>query len=375
MKTNLQGTENMTKITRRTLIQAAAATGLAGAMGTRHAFAADEPLGITLVVPSPIGDVGWGHALAAGLEPVKEAYGDKVKVTVLENIMEGPDADRIMNKTVADGNNFLIAGSFGYQNGAFQIARRNPKISVLHASGYMVGPNFSPFAAKYFQGTYLLGMAAAAVSKSGKLGSVSAFAIPELITSINAFTLGAQAVNPDIEVSVVWVNSWFDPAQEQDAAKALIAQGCDVIFSNAQDTPSVISACEEAGVYAFNLNSSMQKYAPEKYLGCVATDWSPYFKAQVDAHMNGTFKGANAFLGMADNVVEVVDLNSDIPADIMEKIKATESQIADGSFSPFTGPIAKADCSEGVAAGETMTDEQIVAMDWHVKGVSTPLPQ
>ena len=191
------------------------------------------------------------------------------------------------------------------------------------------------------------------LSKTGKLGSVSAFAIPELITSINAFTLGAQAVNPDIEVSVVWVNSWFDPAKEQEAAKALMAQKCDVIFSNAQDTPSVISACEEAGVYAFNLNSSMKKYAPKTYLGCIATDWSPFFKASVDAHLAGTFKGANAFLGVADKVVEVVDWNPDIPADVMTKIKEIEVKIADGSFSPFTGPITKADGSEGVAAGAT----------------------
>lgn len=152
----------MTKLTRRNLMTAAAATGLAGALGSRLAFAADEPLGITLVIPSPVGDVGWGHALAAGLEPIKAAYGDKVKVTVLENIAEGPDADRIMNKTVADGNKFLVAGSFGYQNGALQIARRDPSVTVLHASGFQVAPNFSPFAAKYFQGTYLLGMAAAA---------------------------------------------------------------------------------------------------------------------------------------------------------------------------------------------------------------------
>jgi len=365
----------MTKITRRTLMQGAAAAGLAGAFGGRAALAADEPLGITLVVPSPIGDVGWGHALAAGLDPIKAAYGDKVKVTVVENIPEGPDADRIMNKTVADGNKFLIAGSFGYQNGALQIARRNPQVSVLHASGFQVAPNFSPFAAKYFQGTYLLGMAAAALSKTGKLGSVSAFAIPELITSINAFTLGAQAVRPDIEVSVVWVNSWFDPAKEQEAAKALIAQKCDVIFSNAQDTPSVISACEEAGVYAFNLNSSMKSYAPKTYLGCVSTDWSPFFKASVDAHLAGTFKGANTFLGVADKVVEVVDWNPAIPADTMTKIKAAEAKIADGSLSPFTGPITKADGSEGAGSGKTLTDAEIVAMDWHVKGVTTPLPK
>jgi basic membrane lipoprotein Med (substrate-binding protein (PBP1-ABC) superfamily) len=365
----------MTNLTRRTLMKAAAATGLAGALGSRLAFAADEPLGITLVVPSPIGDVGWGHALSASLEPVKAAYGDKVKVTVLENIMEGPDADRIMTKAVADGNKFLIAGSFGYQNGALQIARRDPSVTVLHASGYQVAPNFSPFAAKYFQGTYLLGMASAALSKTGKLGSVSAFAIPELITSINAFALGAQAVNPNIEVSVVWVNSWFDPAKEQEAAKALIAQGCDVIFSNAQDTPSVVAACEEAGVFSFNLNSSMKQYAEKTYLGCVATDWSPFFKASVDAHLAGTFKGANAFLGVADKVVQVVDWNPAVPADMMARIKETEAKIADGSFSPFTGPLTKADGSEGVAAGVVMTDAEIVAMDWHVKGVTTPLPK
>ncbi|KGD96839.1 BMP family ABC transporter substrate-binding protein [Rhizobium sp. YS-1r] len=362
-------------LTRRTLMKGLAATGLAGALGSRLAVAADEPLGIALVVPSPVGDVGWAHALAAGLDPIKAAYGDKVKVTVIENIPEGPDADRIMNKTVADGNKFLIAGSFGYQNGALQIARRNPGVTVLHASGFQVAPNFSPFAAKYFQGTYLLGMAAAALSKTGKLGSVSAFAIPELITSINAFTLGAQAVKPDIEVSVVWVNSWFDPAKEQEAAKALIAQKCDVIFSNAQDTPSVIAACEEAGVYAFNLNSSMKKYALKTYLGCVATDWSPFFKASVDAHLAGTFKGANAFLGVADKVVEVVDWNADIPADTMARIEEVGAKIADGSFSPFTGPITKADGSESVASGKTMADAEIVAMNWHVKGVTTPLPK
>lgn len=365
----------MNNLTRRNLIKAAAATGLAGALGSRLAFAADEPLGITLVVPSPIGDVGWGHALAAGLDPIKAAYGDKVKVTILENIAEGPDADRIMTKTVADGNKFLIAGSFGYQNGALQIARRDPSVTVLHASGFQVAPNFSPFAAKYFQGSYLLGMAAAALSKTGKLGSVSAFAIPELITTINAFTLGAQAIKPDIEVSVVWVNSWFDPAKEQEAAKALIAQKCDVIFSNAQDTPSVIAACEDAGVYSFNLNSSMKKYAPKTYLGCISTDWSPFFKASVDAHLAGTFKGANTFLGVTEKVVEVIDWSPDVPAEVMTKIKGIEAKIADGSFSPFIGPITKADGSEGVAAGTTMPDAEIVALDWHVKGVATPLPK
>lgn len=360
---------------RRRFLQTTAATGLAATLAPGLALAADEPLGIALVIPSPLGDVGWGHALAAGLEPIKAKLGDKVKVTVIENIPEGPDADRIMTKAVADGNKFLVAGSFGYQNGAMQIAKRNPDVSILHASGYLTAPNFTPFAARYYQGTYLMGMAAAALSKTGKLGSVSAFPIPELITSVNAFALGALSVNPAAEVSVVWVNSWFDPAKEQEAAKALLAQGCDVIFSNAQDSPSVISVCEEAGAYSFNLNSSMKTYAPKKYLGCVATDWSPFFSQSVEEHLAGAFKGHVAFLGVADKVVKVEDWNPDIPADMVAKITETEGKIADGSFSPFAGPITKQDGSEGVAAGATMDDAAITAMDWHVKGVTTPLPQ
>lgn len=363
------------KLNRRNFVAGVSMAGVMTTLVSRAAAAtAEDPLSIALVIPSPVADVGWGHALAEGLNVVKDAYGDAVELTIVENIYEGPDADRIMNKVVADGAHVLVAGSFGYQNGAMQIARRNPDVTVLHASGFMVAPNFSPFAAQYSQGTYLMGMAAAALSKTGKLGSVSAFAIPELITSINAFALGAQAVNPDIEVSVVWLNSWFDPAKAQEATKALAAQNCDVVFSNAQDTPSVVSQCEELGIYSFNLNSSMKDYAPKTYLGCVATDWAPFFKASVDAHVADTFKGANAFLGMADGVVKVVDWSADIPADIMDKITTVEATIADGSFSPFTGPILKADGSEGVAAGAVMTTAEVISMDWHVKGVTTPLP-
>lgn len=357
---------------RQFLATTAAATAALGLPGIARAA---DPLGIALITPSPFGDVGWSHTLRLGLEGVQEKLGDKVKLTWLENIPEGPDADRIMQKAVTDGNKFIVAGSFGYMNGALQLARRFKDVSVIHASGYQVAPNFSNFAARYFQGTYLMGMAAASLTKSKKLGSVSAFAIPELITSINAFALGARAVDPEIEVSVVWVNSWFDPAKEQAAAKALISQGVDVIFSNAQDTPSVISVCEEAGVYAFNLNSSMKAYAPKKYLGVVGTDWTPYFLSEVEAHLAGTFKGAPHWLGMADKVVFTADWNPDIPAEAKAKIDATHDQIAAGTFSPFTGPIKKADGTEIVAAGAVIPDDQILGMDYHVDGVVTPLPK
>ena len=362
------------RLNRRSFLKSSLAASTALALPI-PAFAQDGVLNVALIVPSPAADVGWSHTLELGTKALEEKYGDKVKVTLLENIAEGPDADRIMNKTVAEGTNFLILGSFGYMNGGLKLAEQNPGLSILHASGYMVAPNFSPFGARYYQGTYLMGMAAASLSKTKKLGCVGAFAIPELITSINAWTLGAQSVDPSIEVSVVWVNSWFDPASEQEAAKALLAQGCDVIFSNAQDTPSVVAACEEAGAYVFNLNSSMKAYAPAKYLGVVGTEWAPYFIQSVEAHLAGSFAGASAWLSMADKCVFVADWNADIPADIVAKITEMEAAIESGAFSPFTGPITKQDGSEGVAAGVTLGDDMILSMDWHVKGVATPLPQ
>lgn len=340
----------------------------------RPAHAAD-PLGIALILPSPVADVGWSHSLAIAMQAVQAKLGEGLRLTLIENIPEGPDADRIMQKAVSDGNKIIMAGSFGYMNGALQLARRHPDVSILHASGYQIAPNMANFAARYYLGTYLLGMAAASVSKTGKLGSVSAFAIPELITSINGFALGARAVNPQAEVSVVWVNSWFDPAKEQDAAKALLAQGCDVIFSNAQDTPSVISVCEAAGAYAFNLNSSMKAYGPNYYLGCVDTDWSPYFTAEVEAHLAGSFKGASHWLGTTEGVVSVKDWNPAIPADAMARINEVAAGFAAGSLNPFSGPILKADGSDLVKAGEVLSDELILSMDYHVQGVASPLPK
>ncbi|MEM9317941.1 MAG: BMP family ABC transporter substrate-binding protein [Pseudomonadota bacterium] len=357
---------------RRTLLKGTVAASTAMALPWKAA--AQDTLKMGVVLPSPEADVGWSHTLMDGVRSVQEALGDQLEVTVLENIAEGPDADRIANGLVAEGNTVLLLGSFGYQNGGMQIAQRRPDVSIIHASGFLTAPNFSPFTAKYWQGTYLMGMAAASLTQTNKIGCVGAFAIPELITSINAFMLGAQSVNPDIEMSVVWVNSWFDPASEQDAARALISQDVDVIFSNAQDTPSVISLAEEEGVYAYNLNSSMQEYAPTRYLGVVGTDWGPHFTRLVEAHVAGTFPGENFWLGMEDDIVFTADWNSDIPADVIAAIEARQTEIRNGTFAVFQGPLIDQSGTERFADGEAMTDEEILSMDWHVAGVTTPLP-
>ena len=360
--------------TRRSFLGSAAALSAVSAVGLPKAAHAADPLGVALITPSPIADVGWSRSLATGLEAVKTQLGDGIKLTFLQNIAEGPDADRIMQKAVSDGNGVIVAGSFGYQNGALQLARRNPDVSVLHASGFKTAPNFSNFAARNYEGTYLMGMAAAALSKTGKLGAVSAFAIPELIASVNAFALGAQAVDPAAELSVIWVNTWFDPAKEQQAAEALISQGVDAMFSNAQDTPSVVAVCEKAGVYVCNLNSSMKAYAPTKYMGVVGTDWEPYFLSEIEAHLAGTFKGASHWLGIADKVIVPGDWSPDIPAEVMVRIEKAQAAIAAGELAPFDGPLLRADGTEAAPAGGSLPDDQIFSMDWQVKGVVTPLP-
>ncbi|WP_308917600.1 BMP family ABC transporter substrate-binding protein [Jannaschia sp. LMIT008] len=338
------------------------------------AAAQDDTLKAMVMLPSPEGDVGWSFTMIESLRRVQAEYGDAMDLTVITPIPEGPDADRIMNNAVADGNEFLVLGSFGYMNGGIQLAKRNPDIDILHASGYLTEDNFAPFAAKYWQGTYLMGMAAASLTESKKLGVVGAFAIPELITSINAFALGAREVDPEIEVSVVWVNSWFDPAAEQDAARALLSQGVDVLFSNAQDTPSVVSLAEEEGAYVFNLNSSMKAYAPSRYLGVVGTDWSPWFAEKIAGHLDGTFEGEFAWLGFGDDVLFMADYSADIPDDVAALIAEREAAIRSGDFDVFGGPLVDQSGTERVASGASMSDPEILGMDWHVEGVTTPLP-
>ena len=334
-----------------------------------------EPLEIGVLLPSPIADVGWSHALNEGMAAVKEKYGDDVVINTVENIQEGPDADRIINKMASDGNQFLLLGSFGYMNAGLRLAQGNPDLSIIHASGYKIAANFSPFTAKYFQGAYLMGMAAAELTKTKKLGVVGAFAIPELISTINGFTLGARSVDPEITVDVVWINSWFDPAKAQDSTRALLAGGADVLFSNAQDTPSVVSVAEEAGAYVFNLNSSMKEYAPSKYLGVVKTDWAPFFIASVDAHLAGNFEGKNEWLGMNDAVVIVEDWSPDLSADMVSRINETQIALVAGSRHVYDGPLVDQSGEERIPAGERLEDGAILSMDWHVEGVNTPLPQ
>lgn len=350
---------------------ALAATFVAGISG---ASAADK-LKIGFIYPSPVGDVGWAQELDKGRLAIEAKFGDKVETQVVENVPEGPDAARIMNQMASTGAGMIMIGSFGYMNDGLKLAAQKPDVTFVHASGYKVADNFSNFQSRNYESAYVAGMAAGYVTKSKKLGIVAAYAIPEVIAIVNAFTLGAQKTNPDIAVNIVWLNSWFNPSKAQESARSLIAQDSDVIFSLYQDTPSVVTVGEEEGVYVINTSSDMKKYAPTKLLASLTADWSAYFIDQVQATLDGTFKGAPFWGGMADGTVGIASLNDDVTAEQKAAIDAVMKDIASRSFHPFTGPVVDQDGAEKLAAGVTIEDGVLLGMDWLVKGVATRIPK
>ena len=355
-------------------------TAALASFGTALAFApgaavAEDPMKIGFVYPSPAGDVGWAHELDRGREAIEAEFGDEVESVVVENVPEGPDAARIINQMAAQGADMIMLGSFGYMNDGLKVAKRYPDIDFIHASGYQLADNFGNFQTRNYESAYVAGQAAGHVTESGTIGMVAAYAIPEVVGLINAFTLGARSVNPDVASKVVWLNSWFDPSKAQESARSLMAQGSDVIFSIYQDTPSVVTVAEEEGVYVVNTSSDMKAYAPEWLLASMQIDWSDYFVGEVRKSMEGTFEGSAFYGGMADGAVSVESLNENLTGEQRATLDETIASIADGSFHPFTGPIVDQDGTERLAAGEVIEDGAIFSMDWLVEGVETKLPQ
>ncbi|MFK7858957.1 MAG: BMP family ABC transporter substrate-binding protein [Granulosicoccus sp.] len=355
----------------RTLALSVAATLTLG-IATANA---QDVFKIGYIYPSPAGDVGWAHELDRGRLAIEEKFGDKVESVVVENIPEGPDAARIMNQMAAQGVDMLMLGSFGYMNDGLKTAQRYKDIDFIHASGYKLLDNLGNFQTRNYESAYVAGMGAGYVTKSNTIGMVAAYAIPEVVGLINAFTMGAQSVNPNISVKVVWLNSWFDPSKAQESARSLIAQQSDVIFSIYQDTPSVVTVAEEEGVYVVNTSSDMKAYAPNHLLVSMQISWADYFISQVQASMEDTFEGSAFWGGMADNAVSVESWSDDLSTEQRTALDAKVADIAAGTFHPFQGPVVDQDGDIKIAEGDTMADADLLAINWLVKGVETQLPK
>ncbi len=347
--------------------------GLATALGLTAAQAADDPLKVGFVYVGPIGDHGWTYQHHEGLKAIEAKYGDKVKTTFVESVSEGPDAERVIRQLAASGHGLIFTTSFGFMDPTVKVAKQFPKVKFEHATGFKRADNLATYSARFYEGRYIAGQIAGKMSKNGKAGYVASFPIPEVIRGVNAFLLGMQSVNPDSEISVVWVNSWFDPGKEADATKALIAQGADIITQHT-DSPAPVQTAANAGIPAFGQASDMHEFGKTAQLTSIIDNWAPYYVTRVGKVLDGTWESTDTWDGIQPGMVQMSPyINMDY--EIAKAAKETEDLIRLGRLHPFTGPIVDRDGKERVAAGETADDGMMATMDFFVKGVIGDLPK
>ncbi len=281
---------------------------------------------------------------------------------------EGPDAERVIRQLAASGHGLIFTTSFGYMDPTLKIAKMFPEVKFEHATGYKRADNVATYMARFYEGRHVIGTIAGHMSETDKIGYVASVPIPEVIRGINAATLAAREVNPDIETQVIWVNSWYDPGKEADAAKALISQGADMIMQHT-DSPAALQAAENSeGVYAFGQASDMIQFAPNAQLTAIIDDWAPYYVERVQAVLDGTWESTNTWGGLDTGMVLMAPYTN-MPDDVKEAAMAAEESVASGEVHPFTGPIKDRDGEVRIAEGETATDEMMLGMDWFVEGV------
>jgi basic membrane protein A len=324
------------------------------------------------VYTGPIGDFGYSYQHDQGRLEVEKALGDKVETAYLENVSEGPDADRAFERLAREGCKLIFGTSFGFMDAEVKVAKKFPKVMFEHATGYKTGDNLGIYNARFYEGRYVLGQIAAKESKSGVAGYIVSFPIPEVVMGINSFMLGAQSINPNFKAKIVWVNSWFDPGKEADAAKALFDQGADIIVQHT-DSTAALQVAEERKLHGFGQSSDMIKFAPNAQLTSLTDEWGPYYISRVQAAIDGTWKPDNVWLGMKDGAVKLAPFTN-MPDDVKAMAEATSKKI-EGGWNPFTGPIAKQDGTPWLKDGEVADDGTLLGMNFYVKGIDDKLPQ
>ena len=336
-------------------------------------FAKDEPLKVAFVYVSPANEEGWSSQHDIARKFVEEKFGDKIKVTWIENIPENADAQRVIRDLAQQGNKIIFATSFGYMNSVMKVAKQFPNVYFEHATGYKTSKNVKNYTARFYEGRYLAGMLAAATTKTNILGYVAALPIPEVFQGINAYTLGARAVNPNIEVRVVWTSSWYDPGKEADATKALIGMQADVIPHHTNST-AVASTCEEAKVPVISYNSAMHKAAPTMLLGGVVHRWEEYYTNEIQKVLDGKWDNTPVWGGANVHMIELADMTPKAPENVASRIKATYAKLEKGEFHPFTGPVVSNEGKVMIPEGKVATDEELQQMMYFVEGVASKVP-
>ncbi|MYM95763.1 BMP family ABC transporter substrate-binding protein [Duganella vulcania] len=359
-------------INRRKVLAVAALA--AATIGMSASVFAAEPLKIGFVYVGPVGDAGWTYAHDQARLAMEKELGAKVKTTYVENVPEGADAERVIRKLVAEGNKLIFTTSFGYMNPTEKVAKTTPGVVFMHATGFKTGKNLGTYESRLYEGAYLNGVIAGKMTKSKTLGFIASFPVPEVIRNINAFTLGAQSVNPGVKTKVIWVNSWYDPAKERQAAETLVAQGADVMAQNT-DSPATLQVAQEKGVYAFGWDSDMSKFAPKAHLTAATNNWAPYYIETAKAVIAGTWKTGEYRGGMKEGMVKMSALNAVVPADAAKAFEEKKAALTAGTFAPFTGPIKDQSGVIKYAAGVAAPVKDLLSMNFYVQGVEGSIPK
>lgn len=355
---------------RRTLLGATASLAVLATSGI--AMAQVDKVKVGFVYVGPIGDGGYTYEHDQARLKVEAEFGDKVETVYQESVPEGADAERVMTQMALSGANLIFATSFGFMDPTINVAAKFPDVKFEHATGFKRADNVSTYSARFYEGRAVLGHIAGRMTKTNKVGYIGAYPIPEVIRGINSAFIHARKANPDVEFSIIWANTWFDPAKEADAAKALIDQGADVILQHTDSTAPSAAAQAAGNIITFGQASDMAEYKPLPRVSSIIDNWAPYYIARVQAVMDGTWESTDTWDGIAPGMVEIGEITG-IPDDVKTEALALKDKIAAGEYHPFTGPLKKQDGSDWLAEGETADDGTLLGMTFYVEGITGEL--
>ena len=376
----------MTDISKRSIVKMVALTAMAAAAlvgcGKKEeapkaaapaAEAKPEPLKIAFAYVGPVGDGGWTFAHDNGRKEIEKAFGDKVVTTFVEKVPESADAERVIRDMAAQGNKLIFGTTFGYMEPMLKVAADNAGVKFEHATGYKTADNMRTYDSRTYEGAYMAGVIAGKMTKTNTLGVVASIPIPEVIRNINSYTMGAQSVNPKIKTKVVWVNEWFNPPKESEAATSLINAGADVLMQNT-DSSAVLQTAEKMGKRAFGWDSDMTAYGPKAHLGSAVINWGPYYVKAVGEALEGKWSTGSSWWGVKEGAIEMVNVAEDVPEDIKKRIADIKAGLKDGSFHIWKGPIVDQSGKEMLAKDAVADDKYLGGVMFYVKGVEGKIP-
>ena len=332
-----------------------------------------EPLKIAFAYVGPVGDGGWSFAHDNGRKALEKEFGDKIQTSFVESVPESADAERVLRDMAGQGNKLIFGTTFGYMETMLKVAADTPDVKFEHATGYKTAPNMRTYDSRTYEGAYMAGVIAGAMTKTNTLGVVGSVPIPEVIRNINSFTLGAQSVNPKIKTKVVWVNEWFSPPKETEAATALINGGADILFQNT-DSPAVLKTAEEKGKRAFGWDSDMTAYGPKAHLASSIINWGPYYIKATKDVLEGKWETGQSWWGVKEGAIDLVSIAEDVPAETKAKIEEIKKGLSDGSFAIWKGPIKDQAGKELLKKDEVADDKFLGGVNFYVKGVEGKVP-